>query len=433
MMNRWWTWAALGCVAVSSATSARAQETTAPRAVLSIVDGDGEAPASAVETEVRAISSDLDGLVAFYDAERTAGKFWIGVSCEPVSESLRNQLDLEAEVGLLVNEVMDDSPAKAAGVQPHDVLISAAFKSDDSAEERKLTEIGDLSTVVQKAETKPLSLVLLRKGKPQTLSIAPVERPQPQNFLVEFTDVDVVKPHQGDPKKVQILLQQLQQELGGAPQMLRLQSAAPVVVAAPPQVAHFGSTYAFAGNGLPEGMTLTITKSGNNPARIEVKKGEGQVWGANENEIETLPAEAQAIARSALAGMSQPNFTIAVSPPKHGAGGNVRFTHPQPGKPMPPGWSGMSPYAPTLPPAVPQPPHAEFARQLAERHLQLVEEQARKGDEHPDVRQIKAQIDALQQELAAKTKATAAQNAYRSTVTRRTTEAQPVIRPPQPA
>ncbi|MDZ4685907.1 MAG: PDZ domain-containing protein [Planctomycetaceae bacterium] len=394
-MNGCWKWAALGCVAVSLTANAHEQDAPAPKTAepgvtfLNVETDRGDvfevtitAAAAAdaqlaVATEVRQVEENLDSQgVLSAAAERAVGKYWIGVGCEPVSESLRSQLGIEWDTGLLVNEVMDDSPAKAAGIQPHDVLVLVAIKTEGAAaQKQKLVDVSDLSKTVQAAELKPLTLVLIRKGKSQSVNVTPVERPQPQNFLVEFTDVDVAPSQVGDPKKVQILLQQLQQELGGGPQGVRMQLAAPVVVAAPPQTT-YNAGFAVVGNGLPEGMTLTITKSGNNPARIEVKKGEGQVWGANENEIDTLPPEAQGMAKAALAGMSQPNFNIAVSPPKFWAG-NMHFTPP--GHPHVPGWSGT--------------PH--MAPPFVELHRQLAVEQSHKGPDHPDVQKLKAQIEVM--------------------------------------
>jgi hypothetical protein len=425
MLNRWGTGLALGCAMLAATFNAAAQEETATKAPIAFVRADDEAKASAAATEsdaaeLREVTLELDRLVALHAAEHPPGQYWIGVSCEAVSDSLRSQLGLEENVGLLVNEVMDDSPAKKAGIQPHDVLIAVLRKSDSEAEERKLMEIGDLSEVVQRAEAKPLQLMLFRKGKQQTVELTPAERPKPEETRFEASFINVDVPHQGNPEKVQSLLHQLQEELGGGPRGMRLQMASPVVVAAEAQPGHV-NTFIFKSmeaNSLPEGMTLTITKSGNKPARIEVKKGEGQVWGANENEIDTLPPEAQGLAKAAVAGMSQPNFNIALSQPHFGWAGNVRFTQPgMPGAPVPPGVTEL----PT--PAA----HAELARQLAEHHRQLAETLTQKGDKHPETQQLKAKIDALHKSLATTTAQSAkvhgVQNASRAAAGKRVVEA----------
>jgi hypothetical protein len=362
------------------ALSAAAQDADV---TISFTDADAAGAAEADVVRSRQLADDADQLVALLNAEQTPGKYWIGVSCEAVSDSLRSQLDLGENVGLLVNEVMDGSPAKAAGLQPHDVLVTVALKLEAAAEERQLTEVADLNAVVQKAETKPLSLILFRKGKPQTVTIAPAERPKAEETKFEGKFINVTIP-QHDPEKVQNLLQQLQDALGGGPQGMRLQMATPVVVAAPTQT----STFAYVGSGLPEGMTLTITKSGSNPARIEVKKGEGQVWGANENEIETLPPEAQGLAKAAVTGMSQQNFQFTTSPLQVWA----RAVQPPP----PP----ALPMITSNPLAVPQLQAAQVARELADMQQKLADEQSQKGNDHPDVQTLKRHVDAMQQALS---------------------------------
>jgi hypothetical protein len=392
MGHRWWKRIALGCaVLVSMATGLMAED-----------QAENNPPVSAVQLEtdvieIRALSDDLNGLVALYDAEPGAQKkYWIGVICDPVPDSLRAHLDLETDVGLVVREVLDDSPAKAAGIRPSDVLIEISLQADGEELRRKLTEIGQLSEVVQKAEKKPLKVMLLQKGKPRTLEVTPVSRPDEEHFIANFVDVNVTKPHAGNPAKVQELLRQLQEEIGGGPQGVRLQMAAPVVVTAPSVPAPpappgdpshpvmLNYTARFERHPLPEGMTLTITKSGNQPARIEVKKGEGQVWGANENEIDTLPEEARALARSAIAGMNQPHFNITTTPPSKAAWTTVY------------GGSGGG-YGTGFVTARPIPP--EQVKEIAELHRQLAAELTEKGAEHPEVKRIQAKLDALQKAL----------------------------------
>jgi hypothetical protein len=358
MSNRWWLWAALGCAAIV----VRSDQLTAdePAAASDVID-------FVVESQA---SSDAAAAIQIARQYEAGAKYWIGVGCEPASESLRSQLGLEADKGLVVNEVMDGSPAKAAGIQPHDVLVSVLFTSDDSnavAAEQMLADISQLSGSVQQSGGKPLSVVLVRKGKQQTVEVTPAERPQPEFTLLEANSfhIDIGKPPH-NPEKVQELLRQLQEELGGGPQgTMRLHMTAPVVVAAPPQAPITfpapaqGTVQGFVArvekSGLPAGMTLTITKTGNNPARIEVKQGEGKIWGAKEDEIDTLPVEARELARAAIAGLSQPHSS------------HVKFWATPPAVPV-------APPAPVSPKA-PVTPHREVVRKVQQLELETLQKQ----------------------------------------------------------
>ena len=111
------------------------------------------------------------GFAGVFTAERVDGKFMIGVNCEPVSEALSAQLNLEAGTGLLVNHVGPGSPAEAAGIQLHDILMIA--------DDRQLAKQADLVEAVQTAgkENNKLTLTLVRAGKEIGVDVTPVERP----------------------------------------------------------------------------------------------------------------------------------------------------------------------------------------------------------------------------------------------------------------
>jgi serine protease Do len=100
-----------------------------------------------------------------------SNKYMIGVNCTRISEALRTQLDLETGTGLVVEGVVDDSPAGKAGLEQHDILMFA----DDT----HLADTSDLVDAVQRAgkENSKLSLTVIRKGKEIGIDIAPIERP----------------------------------------------------------------------------------------------------------------------------------------------------------------------------------------------------------------------------------------------------------------
>ena len=96
----------------------------------------------------------------------------LGVATSPVPPVLAAQLGLAEGFGLVVDEVMPDSPAGKAGVQRFDVL--RLFN------DQQLTDPGQLAALVRAAgRDAEVALTLLRKGQEQKVSLKIVERPAP--------------------------------------------------------------------------------------------------------------------------------------------------------------------------------------------------------------------------------------------------------------
>ena len=106
--------------------------------------------------------------------------YWIGVPVNPVDATLRSQLPaLPAEAGLIVTDVVADSPAAKAGVQKNDILIRT--------EDDLLTSNEVLIDRIQKSAGKEIKLDLLRAGKIVTVNVTPVKRAAAEaNFLPEY-------------------------------------------------------------------------------------------------------------------------------------------------------------------------------------------------------------------------------------------------------
>ena len=98
-------------------------------------------------------------------------KHMIGVQCRTLDDSLQSQLGLSH--GIIVEEVFDDSPAEAAGLEKHDILVEAG--------ETKLKRVGDLIDAVQAAgvEQDNLTIALIRGGERQTIDLTPTKREHP--------------------------------------------------------------------------------------------------------------------------------------------------------------------------------------------------------------------------------------------------------------
>jgi S1-C subfamily serine protease len=83
---------------------------------------------------------------------------WLGVATEPASADLRAQLPLPAGAGLIVREVVADSPAATAGLRVNDILIRF--------EDQLLINTEQFQALIAgKDEGDEVSLTVLRKGQ----------------------------------------------------------------------------------------------------------------------------------------------------------------------------------------------------------------------------------------------------------------------------
>ncbi len=85
-------------------------------------------------------------------------QWWIGVQCRVADPALREQLGLEENVGLLVEEVVPNSPAAQAELRRYDVLAKAG--------EKDLRSVEDLVGAINAANVSSRSLSrLIRRGE----------------------------------------------------------------------------------------------------------------------------------------------------------------------------------------------------------------------------------------------------------------------------
>ncbi len=224
------------------------------------------------------------------------GKYWIGVVCTPLdNELVKAQLDLES--GLVVNEVVADSPAAKAGLQKQDILIKVG--------EKPLSDLGVLVKSTEEAQANPLTLTLVRKGQQQQLQLTPAERPT----KIVVTHV-VPDSEAADEWK---MLQESLRKFGAIPKAdtddpsqqdsIRMMYVMPGIVL-PKQAADF-----------PENLEVTITKKGEDAAKVTVKRGDDQ-WVVNADSLDTLPDDI----RPHIQRMLGPNMDFTVG------GGTIKWS-----------------------------------------------------------------------------------------------------------
>lgn len=95
---------------------------------------------------------------------------YLGITLQPVDETLRSHLRLEPQVGLVVCDVVEGSPAHEVGLQRHDVITAA--------DEQPIKGHDQLVQAVQQAgsEDRALVVALIRAGAPQTVTVKPARR-----------------------------------------------------------------------------------------------------------------------------------------------------------------------------------------------------------------------------------------------------------------
>ncbi|MEP1929767.1 MAG: trypsin-like peptidase domain-containing protein, partial [Roseibium sp.] len=86
-----------------------------------------------------AVPSDLvQEIVADLQDDGKIDRGWLGVQIKPMTEEAANVLGYEEGTGVVIESVIDDSPAKAAGLKAGDVVLS--FDGTDVKELRDLTK-----------------------------------------------------------------------------------------------------------------------------------------------------------------------------------------------------------------------------------------------------------------------------------------------------
>ncbi|MDP1797724.1 MAG: PDZ domain-containing protein [Planctomycetaceae bacterium] len=255
-----------------------------------------------------------------------SSKFWIGLGCEQATDALKSQLGLAEKPAILVTMVADNSPAKTAGLQVHDVLTTVKLGEETAP----LDGVATLTNFVTKAEQKSITLSVVRQGKSLEISVTPAERPQPKEDVL-IRDATAFNLYTSPPataanaERVQLLLRELQAAVAVQTHPTTIHFTGPVVapsVPALPPPSGVPHIVVMSKPELPENVTITISKTGKDPVRIKYQQGEGKSWGATETEINTLPQEGRAALHAVLTALHQGlPHSVALGAAFPGAGG----------------------------------------------------------------------------------------------------------------
>jgi len=285
---------ALMLIVVMPAVLAADDDLETPRYVIVNSDGDVDGVVT-LDAQPAESSGDQDTEEPKAKTEKPS-RYWIGVKLRPVDESLRAQLDIPEDVGMVIDSTFEGSPAAEAGMKRNDIVLNVG--------DQLLRDPQELIEQVESSGGKELVIKVLRKGKEKAVTVKPAPHPHETGSDVLERDDGITWLQDGvDPQKV------LRYPIG-----VRFFDRAIVLP-------HGQSV---PGAKLPKGMSVTVHREGSEPAKITVKKGD-QEWEVSENGLDELPGNIRGIVeplvhpapfRIRLDGPQKPGKTAAPKVPR---------------------------------------------------------------------------------------------------------------------
>ncbi|MFZ1936031.1 MAG: PDZ domain-containing protein [Thermoguttaceae bacterium] len=252
--------------------------------------------------------------------------YWLGVHTMTVPPALRAHMTLPEKQGLLVLLVAKDSPAAKAGIAQYDILLRAGGKP--------LADAPDLLAAVEAAKETKLKIDLIHAGKPQSIEVTPAKWPA-------ATGAAAPMPEPADWNTIEDWLKNTFPGQGAAGPQPPVQF----------RIFHPGAILPSGVLGqkpLPMNMSVSVTKEGNQPAKITVQRGNDK-WELTEKDLDKLPADVRPFVDQML-GHGMTGVVGGPAPPMAwgwtsssgpGGGGAFQFSAPPPaGMSQPPPFPG---------------------------------------------------------------------------------------------
>lgn len=105
-----------------------------------------------------------------------AGEVYLGITMDDVTTSMARALQLDEPTGVLVNDVVEGSPAEEAGLRTGDVILAIG--------DRDIKGTSSLSKVIRRHEPgDEVSIKILREGKRKTVKVTLGEREKRTAFV----------------------------------------------------------------------------------------------------------------------------------------------------------------------------------------------------------------------------------------------------------
>lgn len=122
--------------------------------------------------------------------ERSTKEGWLGVYVQEITKEIKEAMDLKSEEGVLVRDVVEDSPADEAGIKKGDVILVFNQEKVDDPEHL-------ISLVRKTSPGDKVELMIVRDGKEKALTITMGETPGNKLRESEFPGFE---PPKGKPQ-----------------------------------------------------------------------------------------------------------------------------------------------------------------------------------------------------------------------------------------
>ena len=206
--------------------------------------------------------------------------YWIGVRGRGVeSVVLRTHLQLAEDMGVVVEEVVDDSPAAKAGLRKHDIVLRA-----NGTAVHGMTVLQDM---VRTGKDQPLKLGVIRLGKEEKIVVVPEKRPAQIAVSGESDLQDLLRGN--DPLK-----HFLEQFHGKIPRGMR--QIGPGIIMDDQRLDL---------NAMPSGVSVSVQRHNDGPAQVTVQRGD-QTWKVTDDveSLQQLPHDIRPFVERMLRGQA---------------------------------------------------------------------------------------------------------------------------------
>lgn len=145
------------------------------------------------------------------------GYAWLGVRTERLTDQLRQYFGVTEDGGVLITEVMAESPAKEAGLQAGDIIIQVA--------EKKIKSTRDLLRAINYFDPDDVvEITVIRDKKEQSFKVklGKTEKPghihifgmHPEDIEIKIPNIDIEIPDiEIDTEEIELLEERIQKEL----------------------------------------------------------------------------------------------------------------------------------------------------------------------------------------------------------------------------
>ena len=122
----------------------------------------------------------LDSILKNTHNPRTSmGNTFLGIHCEDISDQLRDYFKVKSDGGVLISEILENSPAETSGLKAGDILIAI--------NDKEIWDTLELTRAVKKYEPEEEILIkVVRKGRVKKIKVTLGERDE--LFRFDFND-----------------------------------------------------------------------------------------------------------------------------------------------------------------------------------------------------------------------------------------------------